>query len=725
MRKGHHRREPLDELIPPEYPFCARSSYAQYACSTAPHAQIPTMPFTHSGTIPPAPKADIEGRTWTCESDRVWQFERGAIRKTMSPSWKYPPTPQIRVQGRGLAEDNFAQETKSNVEILIREALQNPLDASDGSGAPVRVSFRHLQGGDLDKLYLGTLIDDEYRERLEASTGIPFNGTPVSALVIEDYGTTGLLGTYEDTTVDGPRENWNAFWFREGEGAKAGKSSNGRAGQGKVTFYRIGAARAVFALTTRADGKSLLMGRSSFRRMYTYQKTKFERDAFWCITMRDLVLPATETMSLNAFREAFRLQRQNEPGLSIVVPYPEEEFDARKAVQTVIADFYYPIASGRLEVQIGETIIDSAVLDTIADKYFPDETALAERSSFTKAYRAFVREVIEDDKALKRPIALELGWDKSTAIQENAFPDGALEPLRKSVEEGRKVAIRCPVKVQPRNGTAISTYFDVHLQVPEELDHIEEVYIRGDLIIGDESHLTKMPHLPKARGLVLAEEPDISRFLAEAEEPTHLKWNASRPRLKEEYISPQNGVRAVRQALPRLLTILSGSISKRDVKALAKFFTRPSEELTSRKGGAGKKGKTTGETPEVAPLPPPQARPFRLTTDSTSVSVIPNGSFRLPQEKLPVSCALEVAYEGLDDDPFAEYDPFDFDLGSEELHQTFVQGIVIVARQWNRLEFEVQDPHFFLSVGGFDPHIRLRARLNFMENHNEPNIDTQ
>ncbi|MEP7364877.1 MAG: hypothetical protein ABI972_16620 [Acidobacteriota bacterium] len=645
----------------------------------------------------------------------------------MNLSWLYPPTQQSRVQGRGLAEDNFAQESKSSLEILMREGLQNPLDASDGSGKPVRVTLRLLSASEVDQEYLGQLINEEYLTRLEASSGQPLNGTPATALVIEDFGTTGLLGTYQDSTVDGDEENWNAFWFREGEGAKAGKSSNGRAGQGKITFYRMGAARAVFGLTSRADGQSLLMGRSSFRSMYTYQKTKFERDAFWCTAQNDHVLPLSEATALDTFRRAFRLKRQYEPGLSIVIPYPVA-FNEKDALLTVVSEFYYPIARGRLEVQIGTTLVTSAELDSIADELLPNELARDKGSSFTKGYRSFVREVIKDEG--KVPIVLAAGWEEKSAIPETAFPAGALETLRKMVDNERHVTLRCPIKIRPRKGSAITTHFDVHLQVPDGLERVEEAYIRGDLLIGAETHLANMTYLPKARGLTIAEDPNMSRFLAEAEEPTHLKWNASRPRLAEEYFNPILAVRAVRLALPRLLTVISGGIPKRDVKALAKYFTKPADEATHRKTTSHKPGKTIADSPvDPPPLPPPpqqpKPRPFCLTTDTTSVSVVPNGTTRLTPEKLPASCVLELAYEGLDDDPFADYDPFDFDLANEKVHQTVAKGIVVQSRQWNHLEFEVTDADFSFSIDGFDPNIRLRARLNYEENQNGSSIDAQ
>jgi hypothetical protein len=112
----------------------------------------------------------------------------------------------------------------------------------------VQVSLRQLRPGEFDTNYLRQIIDPEYVAHLKACLGHDpaLDFAKPSVLVIEDFGTTGLLGTHNDTAVDGNQENWNAFWHREGEAAKADKSSNGRAGQGKITFT-ASVARAVLA----------------------------------------------------------------------------------------------------------------------------------------------------------------------------------------------------------------------------------------------------------------------------------------------------------------------------------------------------------------------------------------------------------------------------------------------------------------------------------------------
>ena len=642
----------------------------------------------------------------------------------MNASWYYPDTHPFRVQGRGIAEDNFAQEERSGIEILMREALQNPLDArAVGSTGPVRVRLGVLKNGQFDAQYLEKLFTDEYGQRLIASGGDPLPVTAdASVLILEDFGTTGLQGVFNDSNIDGNQENWNAFWFREGEGAKSAIGSNGRAGQGKITYYRIGAARAVFGLTVRqSDGKRLLMGRSSFRRVYPFKDQKFERDAFWCIGQTS-ALPVSNCDELERFQNAFKLTRRDEPGLSLVIPFPSG-FDAKEAIQTIVSEFYFPIARSRLEVVIGDTTIGATNVDAVADQVFPDEMARQKKSSFTKGFRKLVKGVIDAEKQGINPIELKHGWEKVSIITEAFFPEGSLEILRNDLEKGKLISIRCPVTVKLKKGVAEQTWFDVHLELPEELDHVEEAYIRRDLLIGSERHLLASTHLQKARGLTLIEHDKLSAFMADAEEPTHLKWNASRPRLAEDYSNPKDTVRAVRLALPRLLASLSNGTVKRDVKALAKYFTKPADQGAQHTPGGKKAGDHDTKDVHVPPEPKPKA--FRIDTTANQVRVLPNGSKGPKKDELPMQCILELAYEGLDQDPFKEYDPFDFDLSEAAVHEIQSNGILITSRKENQIEFQVQDPEFDLLVNGFDPNIRMRARLNFMENTDGPSVSAE
>lgn len=92
----------------------------------------------------------------------------------MTAAWVFPPTAPFQVQGRDLSEDNFAQEDRSSLEILIREALQNTLDArSPDNTGPVKVRISVLGPDDFDQSYLASLTGGEFGTRLVAS-GVKF-----------------------------------------------------------------------------------------------------------------------------------------------------------------------------------------------------------------------------------------------------------------------------------------------------------------------------------------------------------------------------------------------------------------------------------------------------------------------------------------------------------------------------------------------------------------------
>ena len=628
-------------------------------------------------------------------------------------NWVFPEAGSYQVHGRDLSEDNFAHEERTGLELLMREILQNPLDArAPGNDGPIRVKFRVLKPGEYDAGYLAQVFPVDYQERLAAAGGDklpPFESTTI--LVLEDYGTTGLLGSWDDPNVDGRNENWNAFWFREGEGAKSTPGSNGRAGQGKITYYKIGGARAVFGLTVRAsDGKTLLMGRSAFKRVYPFDGKKYLRHSFWC-GGGDLPLPLTDEDSTAKFTQAFKLERRNEAGLSLVIPFPND-FQPKVAMRTVISEFYFPITAGKLALSIGGMEVDASKIDSLADILLPDDFARERKSSFTKEFRRFANQIVAEEKSGATPLQLKSGWDKSPTIDASYFPEGALEELRDKIEKGQRITVRFPVAVRPKSSAAVESYFDVHLQIPEELDRTEEAYVRRDLLIGLETHLGSSGHLQKARAATMIRESELSAFLADAEEPTHLKWNASRPRLAEDYVNPQATLRAVRKAAPRLLAAVSNGLVSRDLKALAKYFTNTADV---GKPAAGKKQKGEKSVGDQTPPPPPVRKPLRSEFGVSSVSVVPNGTAMLQVGELPIVCTLEAAYEGLDQNPFDAYDPFDFDLADENTHQIAVVGATARSRKDNRFEFEVTHPEFSVSVSGFDPNIRLRARVLYKE----------
>jgi hypothetical protein len=629
----------------------------------------------------------------------------------MIAHWHYKKTEPFLPQGKDTTRPNFSREERSEVGILIREGLQNPLDArrDDFAGA-VCVTLRNLDPGSFDVDYLDEVFTREFRERLKVASGVdlpPAEGSYV--FVIEDFGTKGLLGDVENYNADGDDQNWNAFWHREGEGAK-GQASNGGAGQGKVTYFAHSHASVVLGLTVRSnDMRRLMMGRAAFLRDYKFSDgLKYVRQAYFT-TSDSVPAPESGAAELDRFSKAFALARDPlSPGLSLVVPFAKP-FEAREAIASVILDFYMPIAAGRLEVAVGETRITSKTIDPIADRFISDQEVINAASSFTKAYRAFARSIITNSKT---HVTLRAGWNKDRIIPESVFSEGDLAKLRASLESGARVAIKLPLMLKRKSGMVLNTTFDVFIETPADLNRNEEAFVRRDLLIGAESHVTAGSFIQKTRSMTWIQDCDLSDFLLAAEEPTHLKWNASLARDKGDYVTPDHALRSIRQAVPRLLAVLLSGNAKKDFKSLARFFSRPATGPSLKLGG-GRAKKNDVSNPSSEPPPPPRRKPIRIESMGATIRVVPNGTSAIQDAQLPIKAVLELAYEGLDQDPFVAYDPYDFDITQVDVYPVDAQGLTITRRSGNQIEVNITDADFRFEIGGFDPNVRMRARLSY------------
>src|SRR5258708_15102939 len=161
-----------------------------------------------------------------------WSFER-----TRPRSARRDPFEAEFFTGEGETE-----ESHGRTDSLVREVLQNSLDASLRNG-PVRVRFAF--SGKSDALsaqrsseYLSGLV-----EHLDALGNVIVNrknGVPeIPFIAIEDFGTKGLTGDPRLTTDPAPGtgelESFYWFWRNIGRSGKRG-TALGRWGLGKTVF---------------------------------------------------------------------------------------------------------------------------------------------------------------------------------------------------------------------------------------------------------------------------------------------------------------------------------------------------------------------------------------------------------------------------------------------------------------------------------------------------------
>jgi hypothetical protein len=650
---------------------------------------------------------------------------RSLASSTAGTAWLYT-RPAFGRTGRSLSENNFAKERRDWLAILLREVLQNGLDARVKPDEPVVVSMKLTLPKSPSVNLLDLLIPSDHKARFTKS--VPHLTAETAnlerVLVIEDFGTSGLIGVTDDPDRDGKGQNWNAFWFREGEGGKEHGSGNGGAGQGKITYFSTSAIRTIFTYTVRADdGREALYGASSFLRDYEFEGVKWLRDSYWGVKKQvdagAIAVPTNDGSLIQMFRDQLGVTRKaGQTGLSLVIPSPRD-FSLDDAIQITIAEFFAPIVRGDLVVIVGDTRIEASSIIALADSLLPDTRALELHTCTTKGFRAFYAQALERSRLDQVDSVSSIVT--AAQLSDDSFTPDVLASLREALNDEKAVAVRFPVVVKPRVGPAVTCYFDVHLMVPEELDQSEQAILRRDLLIGEEP-LGGGALRQSARGLTVINDLELSKLLLSAEEPTHLRWNAKLPRLREYYKSGPDVVSFVRNAMAKLLEVLTGGDRERDFRLLAKYFAAPGTAAHSKtKGRKSPKGKYKAI---VGAIPPPKLKKLEIIALEDGCKVVSNKSYPPMAADLPISAEIEFAYEGLDKDAFSEYDPLDFDL-ADSMFQLSMVHCTVLSHTLNKIEFAITQPDFELMVKGFDKNLRLRVRLNYEETRDATLVDTE
>jgi hypothetical protein len=609
--------------------------------------------------------------------------------------------------GASTAEDNFAQEERTNVDILVRESIQNPLDARAGD-ALVDIRFRWL-ALETSRTFAKHLFAPNWRTHLlYAGVQAPGMGEKIPFLAIEDYGTTGLCGTYTDSAKEGRAENWNAFWFREGEGVKPTKA-NGGAGQGKLTLYLASTVRTLAALTYRiSDRKWLLAGGCRFGRNYSVDGERFAREARWGNTGDASCLsePSQNEELLGTYEKELGLDRSGNPGTSFLIPFPDPEITPESVKLALLNEFYFPILRQRLSVTVHGQTVSSATVASLAEERQSSLRTPARYRSFLASIAAPSAESATPDATADAP------WERDAKLTVDVFGTETVDKLRAKFDQGETVEVGFPVRITSSVEGEQVGHMRVFLRQVEDPVDSYELFIRQDLAIDKERTLARARKLVPAMALTLIEDSELSRFLAMAEEPTHREWNARRPRLTNSYHRASQTLRSVRNAAARLLDLLAPAAEK-DSSALAAYFPDFSSVPTPQTGAPKKKAVAVGPTSDVVRPPPARSRKvdLRALDDGAMVKA---DSAAVTAADLPLQCRLELAYGTEFGNAFAQWDAADFYLSDRSQHVD-MHGVDEVSYEGNKVSFSITSPGGWFVIAGFDTNRQLEMRLTYKE----------
>jgi len=643
----------------------------------------------------------------------------------MSLSWQFyqqQATDSIR---NPIAGEFFSTEAVGNIaEALVREGVQNTLDArikaSDQTRSPAHVRiFISEADGALRPSRASYWFKTLWPHVLAKGNGLrdqPTLETPCPFIVFEDFGTTGLDGD-PDThlAVDNVANHFLNFFRAEGHSDK-GAQDRGSWGVGKTVFPRSSRIGSFIGLTFRSsDKKQLLLGRSILK-YHQIGTQHFKSDGYLGVLGADgLILPTNDAKTIDEFKQDFKLQRNGENGLSIVIPWYEIEGDetlSRKSIITaVLRGFFYPILMGHLAITIATT---NSELKLAEDTIFKEAKAIEKElglNIFPIIDLAFWAQTRRPDEFMH---LLPSDSKRAQSWTSELVPSEVVSRIRSAFASRQRIALKVPMAVQAKIGEPKETYFNVFLEHCDE-DGERPVFIRDELIITD----VKSSRLSQVRALVIIEHSYLANLLRDAETPAHTQWNSDTSNFKNKYKFGPAVIKFVRQSVSEILRIINQSEEKPDPSITIDYFSIPSEpeDPDAIPGRHRKPKQANGAGPTVPPLPLPSTpRRFKIVTMDGGFAVRPGGDGVQPPNFLDVRMAYDIRHGN----PLKKYVEADFDLGKHPIKVHPIAGAEVVQCAGNRLRIAIAQPEFNVEVRGFDQDrdLYIRAEASEAENDN-------
>jgi len=618
----------------------------------------------------------------------------------------------------------FTAESLDNLsEALIREGIQNSLDAArrdDANQREVCVRIHFVTSAPPETRTAISALFEPVREHFEKGLNngsfADLFGDGAGYLVFEDFGTKGLNGDVSECSVDCAEKNpFFSFFWAEGRSAKSG-ANLGRWGIGKQVFPTASRLHSMFGLSVRSDVPAKVLMGSAVVRTHTVGGRDYQPDAWFGCRANDVeqVMPVVDPGFIHSFERMFGLKRQNQPGLSVVVPCVDDRVNGDDLRRSVVRNFFWPILLGELVVELdgqdGNWRIDAETLPSHRALLPPPEAAVVEFASWASiAKPAEIVSLSED--AAARPDWRQFG----SAL----LPEPKLAEIRARLEASQRVGVKIPVRVRPkgREETPPETmsYFTVYIAPCRDAGH-RPLFLRDGILIKD----VPAPQLQGCRSLVVVEHPPLAGLLGDAEGVNHTQWQKDSPKFHNCFFYGPETIKFVKRSVFEIMQALHARDTKGDPNLLLDLFFLPTDagppEPTTRPQPA-KPG--TVPTPPPAP-PPPKPKRFELKQVPGGFVLQPG---KAPLESLPVRVRIEVGYAVRRGNAIKRWAADDFVFTRPPLcWEPKPSGAIVSREDGNSIEVEIRKPVFLFGICGFDKRRDLVVRAIELRGADEENV---
>jgi len=542
----------------------------------------------------------------------------------------------------------------SETESLVREFIQNSLDAVEHSSKPVQVTINEASFNKRDLKDFLTGLEPHLK-----ACGIKAHKetSKIKFIILEDFNTKGL-----------ERENQKNFFYRDNMTNKI--VGGGSHGIGKAVFLSASKIKTFFGYSL-FEGGEVFQGRSVLK---SHKIGPYE----YC-PYGNLKIDVSQNEDL--LSKLFTRKKQQK-GLSLAIPYLQEDISLENIKKAVKEQFYLPIIQRKLEVEINKNpkINQNTWLDS-------DDTKM----DLLMEYKT--------GQAKKLPDIKESQWKKPD------FPK-----LEKDLVKNNEFFIlSSEIEISTKNITKEKSEIILLIKKLED-DRERSIDFWRDNLLISKAISTKRPKGWIA--VVIIQNSPLSKLLRELEDPGHTKWQIGsiEQKVKENY----KNIKPLVNFIKKLPLNLIQQMKYQPIKENSQFFADYFPDTSSLGKKQSEEGKSSSKFQGSDPILIDDELGFKYFHYKSH----PKGdgfTLRLKKEQNPPdTITVKTAYGTNYGNAFKNYDKRDFKFKENikiRLESGAKSGEEISCLE-NEVSYSIKDESFVLSFTGFDPERELKIDIS-------------
>ncbi len=499
--------------------------------------------------------------------------------------------------------DEGGQNTKDNGIIQIFHS------SMDSTLSPVKsedIPIIKINKKKMDKNKFKNLIGDKFQEWILDSKQIQNKyflknelekNEDVEILLFEDFNTTGIKGgplPHDIKMSDGSRNDYFAFIWDVGATEDKGEDKGGSIGIGRLTFALSSKINTFFVLTkqnfknykdTYFTGLAKL-GQSKSN-SYLDPIARFGVDGN-DYGIPGIPCPIKNETDIDIIKKIFKLERkENEPGSSMIVPYPIEDLTYENIILNFIKRYRVGFYLNHFKVFVGETCISRDTIKDVIKKYIPSEY-----SNYC-SYFDFLDFCTEIEKN-KSHYKVSFDTENPAKVKKENIKEEDISKITSSLQANEVIGLRIPVIINEK----IDSGHD-NEEVPKK--SFVDVYLQKcEMGSGKQDTLRRVMSVSGVRyfegkdfnALINIQDNPAQKMFRKLETPNHKYFSNYSQEFESHYGKYRNQLNLVQKAPENLKTLFEEIDSKLDSDAADDFFDfgkgSESGKSKSRKSGTGK-----------------------------------------------------------------------------------------------------------------------------------------